>query len=192
MDLTAIEPFLDWLKENPQWLLWALGITAFAESLALVGIVLPGVVMLFGIALLAGTSDIPLLTVLIWGALGAVVGDNTSYLLGRYCHGPIIGMKLFRQNPQWIDNGEAFFEKHGIISVVIGRFVGPIRPVLPLVAGMMEMPAWRFFTVNLLSALAWAPVYLLPGYLSGAGLEHIVTPDHWLYPAWQWLQALFT
>ncbi|RRJ83562.1 DedA family protein [Aestuariirhabdus litorea] len=185
MDLALIEPLLTWLEEHQQWLGLVTCLTAFAESLALVGLVLPGVVMLFGIALLAASSGMPLENLLFWGFIGAIAGDNLSYLLGRYCHGPLSRTRLFRNNPQWIDNGERFFERHGMLSVVLGRFIGPLRPVIPMVAGMLEMPAQRFVAINLLSAVGWAPVYLLPGYLAGAATN----PDtlaslEWLYQWW--------
>jgi len=54
---------------------------------------------------------------------------------------------------------------------LFGRFVGPVRPVIPAVAGMMQMPAGRFLAVNVASALVWAPAYLLPGIAFGASLE---------------------
>ena len=58
-----------------------------------------------------------------------------------------------------------------------GRFIGPIRPLMPLVAGAMNMPAGLFVPVNLASALLWAPVYILPGYMAGRALDY--------NPAWQ-------
>ena len=64
-----------------------------------------------------------------------------------------------------------FFEKYGGKSVAFGRFVGPMRAVIPLVAGMMGMPTGRFLAANILSAIVWAPVYLLPGIVFGASLE---------------------
>ncbi|MCL6416701.1 DedA family protein [Aestuariirhabdus sp. Z084] len=187
MDLTSIEPLLAWLRAHSQWLELVLFLTAFAESLALVGLVLPGVVMLFGIALLAATGGISLEMVLIWGYLGAIAGDNLSYFLGRYCHGPLSRTQLFRDNPQWIDKGEAFFNRHGILSVVVGRFIGPLRPIIPMVAGMMEMPAHRFVTVSLISGLGWAPVYLLPGFLAGAAASgQTIESLQWFYQLFEY------
>lgn len=69
-----------------------------------------------------------------------------------------------------IRRAERLFVRHGGKSVVIGRFVGPVRPVIPMVAGAFNMPARRFSAVNIASALAWAPLYLLPGYSVGMAL----------------------
>jgi len=56
-------------------------------------------------------------------------------------------------------------------SVVVGRFIGPVRPVIPLVAGAMGMQLPLFLAVNVSSALLWSPVYILPGYLLGAAVD---------------------
>ena len=63
--------------------------------------------------------------------------------------------------------GIDFFDKYGAISVALGRFFGPIRAVVPLVAGLMHMPPRRFYLANVLSAMVWAPAYLAPGVVLG-------------------------
>jgi undecaprenyl-diphosphatase len=106
---------------------------------------------------------------------GAVLGDCTSFFLGKFAKQRIRNIWPFRNHPKWLYNGEKFFARHGGKSIIIGRFVGPIRPVLPLVAGMLNMPSWRFISINLVSALGWAPLYILPGYFFGASLQGDIT-----------------
>lgn len=160
-----------WFGEHQQWIMLAIALLAFFESLALVGIIIPGVALLFAAAVAAGGASINIWWVLVAGFLGAVLGDGLSFLLGRYSHEKITQLPPFDKHPEWITKGETFFQKYGIASIVIGRFIGPIRPVMPLVAGMLEMPAIRFYSINILSALAWSPFYLLPGYFIGATAE---------------------
>ena len=74
-------------------------------------------------------------------------------------------------HPEWLESGEAFFHRHGGISIALGRFIGPIRPVIPVVAGMLGMPARYFYFINIISAVVWSPAYLLPGYFVGASLN---------------------
>lgn len=161
-----------WLTANEQWILVGIAATAFLESLAIVGIVVPGVAILFAMAAAAGSADFSLLPVLFAAFIGAVLGDGVSFFLGRHYHDPIKRLSIFKAHPEWMDKGERFFQRYGLISVVIGRFVGPVRPVLPLVAGMLEMPPSRFLTINGLSALGWAPLYILPGYFVGSAAEN--------------------
>ncbi len=178
MDNAYFDAIHMWLQQNTGWIGPAIAVVACLESLVVVGIVLPGVAMLFALAAIAGAASISIYPILLWAFLGAIVGDGISYLLGYYYHERVRCWWPFNRHPQWLDGGEDFFRKYGILSVVIGRFVGPVRPIIPAVAGMMGMVPRCFFTVNFLSALAWSPVYLLPGYLTGAALQwHDKVPD---------------
>ncbi len=170
--MIELDAVIQWLEVHQQWLALAIGLIAFLESLVLVGLVLPGVVMLFAAATLAGGGALDIWTLLFAGFAGALLGDGVSFFLGRKFHNKVSGWGPFRSHPEWLTQSEAFFEKHGGLSIALGRFIGPIRPVIPLVAGMMGMPVRYFLIVNLLSSLAWAPVYLLPGYFVGAS-------SHW-------------
>ncbi|CAM3455881.1 VTT domain-containing protein [Parendozoicomonas haliclonae] len=179
--MAELSGLADWLAAHQQWLAFIIGLIAFAESLALVGIILPGVVMLFSAATLAGSGVLDVWSMLLAGFIGALLGDGISFLLGYKFHDRIRGWWPFRSHPEWLNQGETFFDRHGGVSIALGRFIGPIRPVIPLVAGMMGMPARYFFIVNVLSSLVWAPVYLLPGYFVGASLhwkDHL--PVEWL------------
>ncbi|RLT91084.1 MULTISPECIES: bifunctional DedA family/phosphatase PAP2 family protein [unclassified Ketobacter] len=168
---TAFAPLAQWLGEHQDWILIAIAVMAFLESLAVVGIVVPGVALLFAAGTAAGSTDIDVIWVLLAAFCGAVAGDGLSFLLGYHYHAFIRRIPPFKTHPQWIDKGEQFFARYGLMGIVIGRFVGPIRPVMPLVAGFMQMRPVNFFSVNMLSAIAWAPFYLMPGYLVGASLE---------------------
>jgi undecaprenyl-diphosphatase len=101
---------------------------------------------------------------------GAIVGDGLSFWLGRHYADRVRTFWPFRNHPQWLDLGERFFNRHGGKSILFGRFVGPVRPFIPVVAGMLGMQPRAFYLANILSALAWAPGYLLPGMAFGASL----------------------
>ena len=171
MEAVSFEPLMNWLAAHQMWLLLAVAVTAFLESFALVGIVVPGVAMLFALATLAAGSDIDIFPLISAGFLGAIMGDSASFYIGRHFKDRLYTSSPFNKYPQWINRGQAFFAKYGMLSVVIGRFVGPIRPVVPLVAGSLSMPAAKFLTINFISALVWAPAYLLPGYWIGQSVE---------------------
>jgi membrane protein DedA with SNARE-associated domain/membrane-associated phospholipid phosphatase len=170
MDL--ITPLLDWISQNPTWAGLFVMLTALFESLALVGLFLPGAAMMFGIGALVGTGHMALWPTLAWAAAGAIAGDGISFWLGRHFHQQIKVIWPFRTHPELMARSIDFFYRHGGKSILLGRFVGPIRPVIPAVAGMLEMPPSRFFIVNVISGLLWAPVYVLPGmvFASSIGL----------------------
>src|SRR5690606_3528011 len=168
-----------WLGSHTRWLGLAIFLIAMVESLAVAGLVVPGVVLLFAATALAGGGDLSLFGALAWAFSGAVCGDLLSFALGRWFHQDIRRLRLFARHPQWIDRGESFFRRYGTYSIVLGRFIGPIRPIIPMVAGMFDMPAWRFLAVNVLSAVAWAPIYVLPGYIAGNAARWPVPESFW-------------
>lgn len=179
-DVSASSSLLTALADQPILFVAAVGLLAFVESLALVGIFTPGVAVLAAASLAAGAAGIPLSMLLVAGWLGAVLGDGVSFLIGHR-YGPTLrDHEKARHYEQWFERGARFFARHGITGVVIGRFLGPLRPVIPITAGMLGMDGRLFLAVNLASAVAWSPAYLLPGYLVGASVGHaLVLPGSW-------------
>jgi membrane protein DedA with SNARE-associated domain/membrane-associated phospholipid phosphatase len=166
-----LQPLLDWVARNPNWAGAAVFVVSFSESMAIVGLLVPGVAMMFVAGALIAAGALDFWPIFAWAVAGAVAGDGLSFWLGSHFKE---GMRLvwpFSRHPEMLVQGEAFFDRYGGKSVAFGRFFGPVRAVIPLVAGMMGMPRSRFFTANVLSALAWAPAYLLPGVVVGASLQ---------------------
>lgn len=165
------QDLLAWVSANPGWANLSVFLVALVESLAIVGLIVPGVVMMVGAGALIATGALDFWPVCLWAVAGAVAGDGLSYWLGRHYQERLKTVWPFTRYPESLDTGVRFFEKYGGKSVAFGRFVGPVRAVIPLVAGMMGMPTSRFLVANILSAIVWAPVYLLPGIVFGASLE---------------------
>jgi len=163
--------FYGWLTQNPEWIAVSILTIAFVESFAIIGVVVPGVFLLYVAAFMAGSGLLDIQSSLLMAFCGAVLGDGCSYFLGRYFKRGVRTWPLIRDNLHWMDTGELFIERHGMKSIVLARFLGPIRPIMPMVAGSLSMPAQRFFAVNALSAIAWAPVYVMPGFALGAAMD---------------------
>ncbi|MFN2308959.1 MAG: VTT domain-containing protein [Gammaproteobacteria bacterium] len=161
---------LAWIQQNPTWAYLGVFLISAGESLAIVGLFLPGVAIMFGIGALVAAGALELWPTLGWAAAGAVLGDGASFWIGRHFHQRLRVIWPFRRYPALLNRGVDFFHRHGGKSVVLARFLGPVRPILPAVAGMLDMPPRRFFIVNLLSALLWAPAYILPGVVFGASV----------------------
>lgn len=165
-----IQPLLDWVALNQTWAGLAVFLLSVAESLLIVGLVIPGTIVMFGVGALVATGVLNLWETLGWAALGAVVGDGISFWIGHYFKDRLRGMWPLKRYPGLVSRGEGFFLKHGGKSVLFGRFVGPVRPVIPTIAGMMGMSPAHFTVVNVVSALIWAPAYILPGVVFGASM----------------------
>lgn len=170
MTQESIQPFLEWIGAHPTWAGIAVFLISLSESLAIVGLVVPGVVMMTAIGAMIGAGILPAWTTLGWAVLGAIAGDGISYWLGYHYHQHLRDFWPFRSYPQLLARGEAFFKSHGGKSIILGRFIGPVRPMIPVIAGMMDMTPNRFLFFNITSAIAWAPLYSLPGILIGASL----------------------
>ncbi|MDX1342899.1 MAG: DedA family protein [Reinekea sp.] len=156
-----------WLSESPYLVLSAILLISFLESFALLGILVPGVVLLFSLAAIASNIGIHPVTLMAFGAVGASAGDLLSFLIGHKLQGKITHWRWFKHHQSWLEQGEWFIKRWGWLSVIIGRFLGPLRPVIPVVAGTLGMPSRLFIPLNLFTVLFWAPAYLLPGYFTG-------------------------
>lgn len=171
MDLLSLAPILDWVSAHPHWAGAVVALVAFSESLAVIGLVVPGVVFMFAAGALIGLGRLDFWPVLLWAAAGAVAGDGVSFWLGRRYQERLKAIWPLRTHPQLVERATRLFREHGGKGVFLGRFIGPVRPVIPAVAGMLDMPAWRFVAVNVASAVLWAPAYLLPGIVFAASLD---------------------
>jgi membrane protein DedA with SNARE-associated domain/membrane-associated phospholipid phosphatase len=141
---------------------------AFIESLALIGGLIPGSVTMTAIGALIGSGAMPMVPTMLWAIFGAFAGDFLSYGLGAYYNVRLKNMWPFRKHPQWLQMGQDFFSKHGGKSVLIGRFFGPVRSLVPLIAGLMHMTMLRFILSALVAAILWSVLYILPGIIVGA------------------------
>ncbi|MCD8523376.1 MAG: DedA family protein [Saccharospirillaceae bacterium] len=170
--------YANWLTalQHPGWLLLALFAVALAESLLVVGLLIPGVAILVALTLLAVEQSLSPWLWWLAGASGALCGDGLSFHIGR-CAGPgLARWRIFSRHPHWLPAGHDFFARYGLWSIALGRFVGLLRPLVPAVAGVCDMKPQTFWVVNIWSSAAWAAFYLLPVYWFGQALLTLVQP----------------
>ena len=174
-----LDSLTGWLSANPQWLGVAIFLVACIECLAIAGVIVPGTVLLFAVAVLAGSGAMSLSETLLLGFAGGLLGDALSYTLGRRFHQNIRQLPLLRDHPEWIGGAETYFHRYGIASLLVGRFIGPLRPLLPLIAGMLDMPLVKFISVSLVAAAGWSIAYLGPGWVTGAAFRLPLPEGFW-------------
>ena len=171
MSFEQFTDFFSWLNEHPHWVGLLVFLTALTESLVIVGLIVPGFIMMVGFGALIATGVLEFWPTTLYATAGAFFGDSLSYWLGhRYQH-QLARVWPLNRHPHLMTKGEKFFERYGALSIVAGRFFGPLRAIVPAIAGMSNMSRVRFFIANLMSAMAWAPLYLLPGILFGMSIE---------------------
>ena len=146
---------------------------AFGESFAVLSLLLPATTVLVAAGTLIQSGTLSPWNVIPWAIVGAVLGDAVSYWIGVWLKDRVERIWPFTRHPQMLRTGRGFFARWGGISVFIGRFLGPVRAVIPLVAGMMGMRQAPFQIANVASGIVWAPVWVGVGWFAGEALNRI-------------------
>lgn len=155
---------VNFVKANEAWAAPIAFLLAFGESLAFISLILPSTVILVGIGGLIGASGINLWPVVLAAGAGGTLGYAISYWIGLYFKDDIERIWPFKNFPEMIPKGRAFFDKYGAFGVFLGHFFGPVRAVIPVVAGMYAMPQLQFQIANVLSAFLWAGGVIAPSF----------------------------
>ena len=166
-----MQALLDFLSQHPALALAVLFSAALLESVAVIGTVIPGSTVVVGAGILIGMQILDPRWAAAAAIIGATLGDGVSFWLGRRYQDRLGAWWPLRTHPELLQRGQAYFKAHGSQSVFVARFLGPVRAIVPVIAGMSDMPQLRFTVVNVLSAIAWSAAHLLPGALFGASLK---------------------
>lgn len=158
-----ISAVVHFIAHHAEWTFPVMFLTAFGESFVFLSLLFPGTSIMIAAGLLVPGGTLPLFPLLSGAILGATLGDAVSWWLGlRYGHLIERGWP-FSRHPELLEQGRKFFERFGLASVFVGRFFGPLRATVPLLAGIARMRPLPFWLSNIGSALIWAPALLLPG-----------------------------
>ncbi len=159
------------LQQHPTLALFFVFFIAFSESLILVGLLVPGafIMVLFGALIVMNALEF--WPTVLFAVAGAVAGDSLSFWLGKRYQNKLLQLWPLSKHPEILVRANQFFDRHGVKSIILSRFIGPLRPVIPAIAGMTKMPGKTFIATNIGSAMIWAPLYLLPGLLFGLSIE---------------------
>jgi membrane-associated protein len=173
--MTVVTNALATLQTAPAWLVYLLvGVLAFGEAAAFIGLVLPGetALLLAGVAAAHGHVSLPILLAV--GGLAAVAGDSTGYEIGRHGGDRLRRSRLGRRigEPRW-QRAERYVARRGPSAVLFGRWVGVLRSLVPALAGATRMDYRRFLLWNALGGLTWSTTVLLLGYAAGTALSRI-------------------
>lgn len=158
-----VQPIVEFVRTHEAWAAPIVGVLAFAESLAFFSLLIPAWAALVAIGGIIGATGINFWPIWIAGAIGAALGDWLSYWIGVKLEYRVQHMWPLSRHPNLIPMGEDFIRRYGILAIFLGRFFGPLRASVPLVAGIFEMPWWSFQFANFTSAFVWAAVLLAPG-----------------------------
>jgi membrane protein DedA with SNARE-associated domain/membrane-associated phospholipid phosphatase len=144
---------------------------AVLKSMPVISSVTPGALIIVGIAALVPSGSVTLGPLLAGAALGAMLGDALLYWLGRRYHAAILGRWPLARHPGLVERSRAIIARHGGKSILFARFSPPLRGIVPVMAGILVMPARRFHAASALASLLWASALIVPGLLLGTSLS---------------------
>ena len=169
---TAIGDIADALG---QWTYVLVGVLAFLETGAFVGLVAPGETVVIAGGVIAGQGEIELLPLigLVWTC--AVLGDTTSFFIGRRLgrrfmlrHGPRVKITEER-----LEQVEGYFERHGGKTILVGRFIGLVRALAPFIAGSSGLAYRRFLPFSVVGTGLWATVFCVLGFVFWQSFDQV-------------------
>ena len=154
------------------WIFPIAFLIAFSESFVGISFIIPGTFMLITLGGVIGASHISVIPAWSGAVIGSVLGDWISFWIGFHYHHQILHVWPFKRFEAQIEKGLHFFHNWGTWAIFIGRFLGPFRATVPLVAGMSELEFWPFQIANAASAVVWAYALLAP---IGAVVRHFIS-----------------
>jgi len=157
------------------WTYVLVGVMAYLETGAFVGLIAPGETVVIAGGVIAGQGEIDLIPLigLVW--ICAILGDTTSFYIGRRLgrgfltkHGP-----RFKITPQRLDQVEGYFERHGGKTILVGRFIGLVRALAPFVAGTSGLPYSRFIPFSIVGTGLWSTTFCVLGYVFWRSFDQV-------------------
>ena len=150
---------------------WIALFAALFETTIGIGLFIPGSTIILFTGALAAKGYFDLGDLLWFAAIGAIIGDNINYFIGKKYGAKIFSKSFWLIKPAHFIKGEEFFKKHGAKSVFIGRFIPSLKEIIPLIAGTFGMKRLSFMLWNILGAIGWTIVWVLPGYFLAQSLD---------------------
>ena len=166
-------------------------LAAFLEAIPVVGSVIPGSTIILALSALVPGGELRLEWVLAAAVAGALLGDGSAFWIGHRAQREILSAWPMKNYPRVVAQSEAFFHRWGALAVFFARFVPPIRAFVPITAGALGMSPARFYAVNILAILLWAPAHVLPGVLAVSALhQYAGIPHHTGIGKHYWMLAV--
>jgi len=171
MNSDTLDALIAWIAAHPIAAGAVVCLVAFCDAVVILGFAVPAAPILFAVGTLVGLGKIDGTYAVLSAALGAFLGDGVSFLFGHHYGDRMRRMWPFSRHPQWIEQGEVFFRRHGLKGIVIARYVGAVRPLVPAIAGMLKMRALRYALPSAFASITWALFFIAPGWIFGASIE---------------------
>ena len=144
----------------------------FAEGVPVISLFVPSSALFVAIGSMQGAFGGSFISLWLSATVGAILGDLVTYGIGRYFKDNAQRVWPLSRRPELLIKGRSIIDRWGILAILGGKFLGFMRPFLPIAAGVMEMHFALFCFASVLSSLAWSGVFLAPGF----GLVQLANP----------------
>ena len=168
---SVIDPLIAFVSAHASLAYSTIFLAALLEAVPIIGSVIPGSTIILALSALIPGGELDLAGVLASAIAGAALGDGAAFWLGHRSQREILSAWPMSRYPNVLAQSEAFFHRWGALAVFFARFVPPIRAFVPITAGALDMPPLRFYPVNIVAILLWAPAHILPGVLAVSALD---------------------
>ena len=144
-----------YLNANAEYAWIVILFFAFMEAFVLSGIVTSSAI-LFSICIFIYNTDLLSIYYIVPVAIiGAHLGDMSSFLFGKTIGPQILTTKVMVKRKRTITRAQKFLDKTGSYTVLLGRFIPAVRPIVPFLLGISDLKVVRFYIANLIACLLW-------------------------------------
>ncbi|MBI1683533.1 DedA family protein [Caulobacter hibisci] len=157
-----------------------LALVTLLEALLLVGVLIPIMAVMLTAGALIATGSLHPVEVVVWCSIGAAAGDAISYLIGQRIGAKAVRHPAVAKHRRTVARARLYTRRYGVLALLVARYLGPLRPFVPMAAGMSRMRDWTFHAANTVTAPLWVVSVLAPGYLAARNLGYWKPDPQWL------------
>ncbi|HEB56093.1 MAG TPA: DedA family protein [Gammaproteobacteria bacterium] len=158
-----LDPFSAWLTGS-HWPCIIIAVLVFLESSPVIGLFIPGVLLLPAIGALSGSNLLEFEKIYLCCLMGALAADSLGYALGRLGYGEWHHRFTLRGHNRARQQARNFLHHYGGITIFVGRIMWLIHPLVPTLVGALGTPAWRFYLLDTLAVIIWLALELGIGH----------------------------
>jgi len=154
-----------YLSSNSEFAWAAIFIFAFLESFILSGLLVSSAILFSACVFIYNMEILPLQAIVPIAIVGAHAGDMSGFFFGKKLGQRLLDTKFIKKREKIIIRGQKFLDKSGPYTVIFGRFIPAIRPIVPFLLGISDIKAVRFYIADIIACLCWgiALAFLVTG-----------------------------
>lgn len=180
--------FSKFVSQHVEYILFLIFVVSFLESLMIIGSFIPGVLLMSVLGTFVGKGQLSLYHAWISGIIGCLLGDWVSYTIGYFFSEWIMKFSIFKKQGFMLKKIIYALSNYSVISIFLGKILGPTRPLVPMLSGILKITKKTFFFPNLLGCILWPIIYLFPGILTSAVVRY---PGFTMHSHYKWVFLLF-